>query len=199
MTVGNAAYLKQLLSQIDDAFEIERLINEVGLFSLGRVLNRMGSGKQNIVDVEIALDAQKQLDNKILYGEQKGLTPGTADYRTIRGGHSPRILGDPNFTISSQTVNADGTIEVKFQKLVDPGPPPVWSKSRTSTLAPPTWSDEDILVAGDQVASTPAVQIRSDGTTFHLDTVNGVQWEVIKDSSGNVVSSFPVGAIGPVF
>jgi hypothetical protein len=197
----DAAQLERFLTHIDNPVELQRLINHAGLgtapdaFRLDRVLDKMGSGKKNIADVEAALDAQKKIDNKILFGEQKGTTPGTADFRTIRGGHSPRILTDPNYQILSQTNNPDGTIVAKFQKLVSPGPPQVWSKTKTSTLAPSGWTDNDMLRAGDQVAKTPPVlpPRTSDGATLHRDTINGVQWEVIKDASGNVTSSYPTG------
>ncbi|MGL5941712.1 MAG: EndoU domain-containing protein [Waterburya sp.] len=194
--------LKKLLTHIEDPLELKRLINEAGLkpgpdpdaLRLERVLDKMGSGKKNIPDVESALEAQKKIDNKILLGEQKGTTPGTADFRTIRGAHSPKILTDPNYQIISQTPNSDGTIVAKFKKLISPGPPAEWSKTKTSTLAPSSWSDSDILRAGDQIAKEPPIISRiSDRATLHRGTVNSVQWEVIKDASGKVTSSYPTG------
>ncbi|MEH2064826.1 MAG: DUF4157 domain-containing protein [Nostoc sp.] len=204
----DAAQLERFLTYIDDPLELERLINNAGLkpapdpdaFRLDRVLDKMGPGKKSVADVEAALDAQKKIDSKILVGEQKGTTPGTADFRTIRGAHSPSILSDPNFRIidpappAIPVPNADGTVQVKFQKLVSPGPPEVWSRTKSSTLAPSSWSDSDILRAGDQVAKTPPVLTRArDGATLHQGIINGAQWEVIKDASGNVTSSYPTG------
>jgi hypothetical protein len=193
---SNAAQLDSFLAQIDDAVELERLIKRAGLDGatpdagrLERVLAKMPPGKKAPVDVEKAIDAQNKIDNKILTGElnAKG---------KIIGAHSPRILSHPDFRISppGPTVNADGTLQVKFRKVLNPGPPPVLAPEKGSTLAPRSWSDADILKAGDDIAKTPAVQRRAhDGATLHEGTVNGVDWVVIKDAAGNVTSSFPTG------
>ena len=200
----SVAQLKGFFTRIDDPIELERLINSAGIgatpgpdaLRLERALNSMPAGKQPIPAIEAALEAQKKIDKKILVGEQVGTKAGTADFRTIRGGHSPSILSDPQFTIISRASNADGTTVVKFQKQVAPGPPPILSKTKTSTLAPSSWSDNDILRAGDEVAKEPPVLTRAtDGATLHRKIVNGVQWEVIKDSTGKVTSSYPTGGV----
>jgi len=149
------------------------------------------------IKAEQRLAGAQKIDRKILKGEQVGNTPGTADFRTIRGAHSPSIRNDPSFVITSDVRNADGTSVVKFTKKVADGPPEVRSKPKTSTLTPDSWSDGDILVAGDTVAATPALATRArDGTTLHKDVVEGVEWEVLKDSSGTVTSSYPTGGGG---
>jgi hypothetical protein len=149
-------------------------------------------------DLRKRLLDQKKIDDKILVGEQAApQPPGTVPSgaaREIRGAHSPSILTDPNFRIKSQSVNADGTIEAEFDKLLHPGPPPVFSKKKTSTLAPPSWTDADMLRAGDAVGALPPIQTRiRDRATLHKGTVNGVEWVVVKDASGKVTASFPTG------
>ncbi|MGA9770394.1 MAG: DUF4157 domain-containing protein [Blastocatellia bacterium] len=200
----DAVQLERLLTHIDNPAELERLINSAGLRSgpdavrLDRTLQGMGPGKKSIPDVEAALETQKKIDNKILYGEPKATpppgTPPTGVAREIRGAHSPQILSDPDFNILSKTTNADGTIEVRFNKLLSKGPPPVYSKTKSSsTLAPLSWSDNVILEAGDKVAKSSPVRVAPDGRTLHLQKVDGIEWCVIKDNSGTITSSFPTG------
>lgn len=149
------------------------------------------------IKAEQRLAVSQKIDKKILKGEQVGNLPGTGDFRTIRGAHSPSIRNDPSVQISSDVKNADGTSSVRFTKKVADGPPEVFSKAKTSTLAPDNWSDGDILVAGDKVAATPALATRArDGITLHKDVVDGIEWEVLKDSSGNITSSYPTGGGG---
>ena len=199
----DAAMLDRILTHIPDPAEVERLIKSAGLgpgpdaLRLDRTLQGMGPGTKNIPDVELALEAKKKIDKKILYGEQKtphapGTTPAGAS-RELRGAHSPEILSDPDFDILSKTTNADGTVEVKFRKLLASGPPPVYSKTKSSTLGPPSWADDAILEAGDKVAQSAPTRVAPDGRTLHIQKVNGIEWCVIKDSSGNVTSSFPTG------
>jgi len=201
----SVSQLEGFLTQVDNVTDLERLINLAGLgnppvadpLRLERTLKQMGSGQHTTVDIENALNAQKQIDSKILAGEPKALpTPGlppAGTAREIRGGHSPQIIIDPDYRILSQTANSDGTIEAKFQKLLYAGPPPVYSKTKTSTLAPQSWSDNSIFQAGDAISGTPPVQTAADGRTLHLGKANGIDWAVIKDSSGAITSSFPTG------
>lgn len=202
----DAAQAERLLGRVNNAAELEGLINRAGFGAppspdvtrLERALDQLGSGNHPIAAIEAKLDELIALDSKILEGRTVAPpTPGvppTGAAREIIGAHSPRILTRPDFNIMSQVTNADGTISVKFTKQVSPGPPPVMSSPKRSTLAPASWSDADILRTGDQVANTPAIQTRiRDGATLHRDVVNGVQWEVIKDASGRVTSSYPTG------
>ena len=217
--VGDSARLEQLLQRITNPVELERLINRAALpgsaadpnavTRLERALNQLGPGAHSPADAESALDALKILDGKILQGRTvapvvPGVTP-TGEARRIIGAHSPEILNDPaNFNILSQVTNPDGTITAKFQKLVSPGPPPVYSQPKVSTLAPSSWTSGDILAAGDRVAARPIFRGprtwgSADNATLHMDTVNGVQWAVIKDGGGRVTSSFPTGGQPPPF
>ena len=153
----------------------------------------MGPGRKGIVAVKAALTEQKDLDNKILCGRRKDMSKLTGDGREIVGAHSPRILGDPDFRILSQTVNADGTIQVGFKKLISSALPLVWSKNKSSTLAPLWWLDNQIFWVGEKVAKTAPVFRRArDGSTLHRDTIVGVQWEVILQG-GKMTSSYPTG------
>ncbi len=159
-------------------------------------------GRRLILETAVG---KRAINVKILYGEQpKPHAPGTTPIgqeREIIGAHSPRILTDPNFKVHSQTMNPDGTTSVRFRKILQkasPGPPPVaevLSKTKFSNLAPSSWSDVDIIRAGKKVAKTPPVlgPRATDGATLHRDIVNGVQWEVIKNSSKRITSSFPTG------
>jgi hypothetical protein len=88
--------------------------------------------------------------------------------------------------------NSDGTTTVKLVKEFLDGS---MSKIKKSTLAPDSWSDDKIIDVTNQVANTPpvAISLRGDGSTLHRQIVDGVEWEVIKDASGNVTSSYPTG------
>ena len=213
MTAEQLTQVAKIVRRITNPADLERLLNRAGILGgaadpnaatrLERALDQLGPGAHSPADIERALDALKELDSKILHGRTAApVVPGvapTGEARRIIGAHSPEILGDPvNFNILSQTTNPDGTITAKFTKLVSPGPPPVYSKPKTSTLAPPGWTSGKILAAGDRVAATPAVRGpriwgTADGATLHIGTVNGVEWAVIKDASGRVTSSFPTG------
>jgi hypothetical protein len=214
--VASAEQLEFLLGEIPNVAELERLLGDAGRgfgaseagYMLERVLKKMPAGNKSVAAIEQALADEQKFLNKVLRGEQShpqppGTTPVGAA-REIRGAHSPEILTDPDFRIISQTTNPDGTLNVKFQKVLQPaqpGPPPVaevLSRPKTSTLAPPGWTDADIVRAGDQVANTAPVSTTraSDGATLQLGTVNGVQFAVIKDASGKVTSSFPTGGTG---
>jgi hypothetical protein len=130
---------------------------------------------------------------KILYGEQlpNPNSPGGLSNKLI-GAHSPRIKSRLDFDAEVISNNADGTTTVKLVKEFPDGS---ISKIKKSTLAPDSWSDDKIIDVTNQVASTPPVAIssREDGSTLHRQIVDGVEWEVIKDASGNVTSSYPTG------
>ena len=108
----------------------------------------------------------------------------------VIGGHSAELQTDPNYASEVLSNNSDGTTGVKYIKQFPDGS---LSKIKTSTLAPNSSSNQDILTTTDNVAGTPPVDTSPTGTTMHRDTISGVQWEVIKDPSGNVVSSYPTG------
>ncbi len=170
--------LLRFLKRIHDPTELERLINEAGLqvppdpdaYRLARVLERLGTGRKVIADVEGAIQKQKDFDNKILYGRRAD--PGSD---RIIGAHSPRIVKNPDYQILSLKHNVDGTIKVQLKKLLSSGPPPVWSRPKNSTLAPSGWSDNQIFWAGEMVAKTPPVFVSTaNGIAYHRDTIDGV-------------------------
>jgi hypothetical protein len=131
------------------------------------------------------------MQDKILYGERVPNPRSSNGFSNeIRGGHSPKIKNHPDFAVEIISNNPDGTTKVKFTKQF----PDNASKIKTSTLAPDSWSEQKIIDTTIAVANTPAVITRlSDRSTFHRQTVDGVTWEVIRDSSGNVTSSYPTG------
>lgn len=65
---------------------------------------------------------------------------------------------------------------------------------KKSSLAPDSWSDDKIIDATNQVACTNPLAIRlQDRATLHRQTIDSVDWVVIKDALGNVISSYPTG------
>ena len=133
-----------------------------------------------------------RVEQKILYGERVANpnSPGGMSNEII-GGHSPRIKSDPSYDHEVISHNPDGTTTVKYTKQFPDGQ---LARIKKSTLAPDNWSDQKILDTTNQVANSPSVATRArDGATLHRETIDGVQWEVIKDSSGNVTSSYPTG------
>lgn len=130
---------------------------------------------------------------KILYGERvpSPNSPGGFSNKLI-GAHSPRIKSRPDFDVEVIGKNSDGTTTVKLVKEFPDGS---ISKIKKSTLAPDSWSDDKIMDVTNQVASTPpvAISLRGDGSTLHRQIVDGVEWEIIKDASGNITSSYPTG------
>lgn len=128
---------------------------------------------------------------KILYGERgPSKSPGSASNKLI-GAHSPKIKSHPDFDVEVLSNNPDGTTSVNLIKQFPDGS---FSKKKHSTLASDSWSDDKIIDTTAQVASTPAIATRShDSATLHRQIVDGVEWEVIKDASGNVTSSYPTG------
>ena len=92
---------------------------------------------------------------------------------------------------------------------------PKLSGKKSSTLAPSTMSEDDILIAGDQTAETQATLIRYESTnnipvsgtqisTMHQKIIHNIVWIVLKDNvtytksggsptltGGKVTSSFP--------
>jgi len=43
------------------------------------------------------------------------------------------------------------------------------------------------------VAGKQAYKNNADGSTFHKDIVDGVEWEVVNNNSGEIVASYPTG------
>jgi regulator of protease activity HflC (stomatin/prohibitin superfamily) len=145
--------------------------------------------------------APQALDDKVLYGRTKEPVPAGAtatgkDQRTLVGGHSPQVANHPDYQFNNAVQNPDGTSQGELTANLGNG---VTSKKKGTagnphTLAPKTWSDGDVLKAGDQTANSSAVATRArDGATLHQETINGVKWEVVKDRAGNVTSSYPTG------
>ena len=129
---------------------------------------------------------------KILYGARvpNPHAPGGLSQALI-GAHSPRIKNHPDFVSEVLSHNADGTTTVRLVKRFPDGQ---FSKLKKSTLAPDSWSNEQIIATTQQVGATPAIATRArDGATLHRQRIDGVEWEVIKDVSGDVTSSYPTG------
>ncbi|MFE1748582.1 EndoU domain-containing protein [Coleofasciculus sp. H7-2] len=129
---------------------------------------------------------------KILYRERvpNPNSPVVLSNKLI-GAHSPRIKIRPDFDVEVISNNADSTTTVKLVKQFPDGS---ISKFKKSTLAPDSWSDDKIINVTNQVACTPlATSLRGDSSTLHRQIVDGVEWEVMKDSSGKVTSSYPTG------
>jgi hypothetical protein len=127
-----------------------------------------------------------ELQEKILYGERR-----PPNSNRIVGAHSPKIKTDPDFTVRIINNNSDGTTFVESIKKFPDG---IFSRPKKSTLAPDSWSDDKIIDITNQVANTPPIHTRSsDGVSFHCQTVDEVEWLVIKDSAGNIESSYPTG------
>lgn len=104
-------------------------------------------------------------------------------------------MNHPNYAAEVVSVNADGTVVVRY---ICGFPCGGVSRIKKSTLAPPDWSDAKIIDTTHRVGDTPSRGTRpADGATFHRDVVDGVTWDVIKDPSGNVVSSYPSGGTSP--
>lgn len=126
------------------------------------------------------------MQGKIIDGQEK---PG--EKNKVRGGHSAKILKDKKKYNPQESVrNDDGTASVKFKMKLENGE---WSDLKTSTVAPENWDDGAILAATIEVGKETPTYKREDGSTLHTKKVNGVQWDVIKDSSGNVRASYPTG------
>lgn len=135
---------------------------------------------------ESANQLPSELQEKILYGERR-----PPNSNRIIGAHSPQIKNDPNFTVQIIHNNSDGTTFVESIKQFPDG---TFSRPKKSTLAPDSWSDAKIIDVTNQVANTPTIHTRSaDGVTFHRETVDGVEWLVIKDAAGRIESSYPKG------
>ena len=141
-----------------------------------------------------------QLYNKIMWGEPRqptpaGSVPAGKDQRTLRGAHSPNINGHPDYQVTPKSVASDGSQVVSVKKkLYDDGAGnEVWSKPKKTTLAPAGWTHGDMVDATAATAATPPYQTHADGRTNHQHTHDGVNWVVVKDPSGNIISSFPRG------
>jgi hypothetical protein len=129
---------------------------------------------------------------KILYGTRLPHlhSPGSWS-QVLIGAHSPKIKSHPDFVAEVLSHNPDGTTTVRLVKRF---PDDQLSKLKKSTLAPDSWSDEKVIAVTQQVGDTPAIATRvRDGATLHRQRVDGVEWEVIKDVSGDVTSAYPTG------
>ena len=129
---------------------------------------------------------------KILLGERvpNPASPGGMSNRII-GGHSPDLKTAPDVAHEVISNNSDGTTSVKFLRQFPDGR---LSQIKSSTLAPDSWSNTDIMDAVTNTEKSPSVDTRArDGATLHRQTVNGVEWEVVKDASGTVTSAYPTG------
>ena len=134
------------------------------------------------------------IESKILFGAKR---PGTNEFV---GGHSPDVLNSPNYTMTNRTINPDGTVSVKdFKAMIERKDGTIgFSKSKSPnihTIAPPSWSNADVLAAGRKAAQAPGVVLRdSNGvvTTSHVTHFKGVEWQVLKEN-GKITSSFPTG------
>jgi len=215
--VGDATRLEKIVNGVADNSQIENLLAKAGSGDVGgavrteRAIENLGPGAHATEDIEQEILHLSEFDEKVLHGETKLPTdPGVkpvGNQRAIRGGHSSDILENPNYEIMTPTRNADGswptnddgTLSVKFKvKLYDdPSGVPaenVWSKPKKSTLAPESWSNHRIIAAGDEVGSTSPLATRArDSATLHQGSIDGVSWEVLKDSSGRTISSYPTG------
>lgn len=140
-----------------------------------------------------------KIDSKILFGASK---PGT---NNIIGGHSPDVLNSPHYQMSHDktVVNPDGTISVKDFKMMIVRKDGTWGWSKgkspnTHTIAPPSWTNADILRAGHTTAAAPGTLLgQSNGVTrlLHTKVIDGVEWQVITEN-GVITSSFPTGGNG---
>jgi len=160
------------------------------------------------------------IQDKVIYGRQKeiptvaGAAP-TGDEREVVGGHSAKILSDPRYefvdnannviTDPAKNIapNTDGTYTVKFRKNIGFTNPDVTkpnfqgrkNKGKPSTLAPMSWTDGDILNAGENVAQF-GVTDASSGQTFKYGNYKGVNWAVVLED-GALTASYPVGPTPP--
>ena len=146
------------------------------------------------------------LREKVLQGEPR---PGKP--REVRGAHSPTILENPKeYQVISNEPNPNGTLSVKFKKwVVTPeAPAGAWSKPKSSTLAPPSWSEADIDFATRVTVARGKhikTEVREGKTVTFLRAqvvqgedeipANGskpIEWEVIVEENV-ITSSYPTG------
>jgi len=129
---------------------------------------------------------------KLLFGERVPNPNASGGMSNeIIGGHSPRIMTSPDYAFEVIAHNPDGTTQVKFVRNLPDGN---LSRIKKSTLAPESWADKKIIETTHAVADSPPVATRArDGATLHRQEVDGVQWEVVRDRSGVITSSYPTG------
>lgn len=125
------------------------------------------------------------MENKILYGARK------PDSNRLIGAHSPKVSNsNPNYAVEILETNPNGTQNVKLVKQYPDGNV---SNIKKTTLYPEGWSDANIIDATKKVGNeAPQVSRISDRATFHKQTVDGVEIEVIKNGN-DVTSSYPTG------
>ena len=133
-----------------------------------------------------------KMRDKILDGEVKPPKPPKTKPDLI-GGHSPKVLNSGDYKYSEVIQNADGTFTVK--KLSKKLPDGTWTKGKKNptTIPPRHWSDDKIIETTESVSGKQAYKNSADGSTFHKDIVDGVEWEVVKNNSGEIVASYPTG------
>lgn len=156
-------------------------------------MERQGSGGKEPPGVpEGTTSISPETTQKILYGARVPHLSSPGGWSLVLiGAHSPKIKNHPDFVTEVLSHNADGTTTVRLVKRFPEGQ---LSKLKKSTLAPDSWSDAQIIMVTHQVGDTPAVATRvRDGAMLHRQRVEGIAWEVIKDVSGNVTSSYPTG------
>ena len=151
-----------------------------------------GAKKQRLRAEKSTLSLNPDLKDKILYGKIKPpKLPKTKS--ELIGGHSPKVLDNPNYRYKDVVENADGTVTVsKLSKKLHDGS---WTKGKKAktTIPPKSWSDEKIIDATESVANKPPYQKTSYGKTSHKGNVDGIEWEVVKNANGEIVASYPTG------
>ena len=161
----------------------EKLDGKVGA-DFDKVMDQLDilEGASNLV-----ANISDDMGQKILYGARKA-----EGKNALIGGHSAKLLDNPNVASEILRSNPDGTKFVQFTTQFADGS---LSKLKKSTLFPESWTDDAILQAVKQVGETPSIGKRvSDGVTLHRGFVNGVQVEVMKVGDA-VTSGYPTGGV----
>jgi hypothetical protein len=107
----------------------------------------------------------------------------------LAGAHSRNIIGDPNYqVVHLPPNNANGTENYNVRKKK---PDNTWTPAKQSTLPPNGWDDDDFMRATVQTASAPIAAHQPKNRTLHRAVIDGVNWEVVKNAAGKVISSYP--------
>jgi hypothetical protein len=128
--------------------------------------------------------------SKILYG---AVAPHSATW--LVGGHSADILNHPaEYRIIDKVVYPNGVVVVRFRKNLAPaGAQPVWSGEKKSSLAPASWTSDDIALATTAIAQP--VHLHSTdpktGDKDYFGRYRGIPWKVVTDQDGNLKASYP--------
>lgn len=127
--------------------------------------------------------------NKILHGRMKG-------HDKVVGVHFASMLNTSDFRILSQQTNSNGTIDVEFKWWNGQ----VWTKPKSSTLAPRNWTEDDIKnVTNETAHPQQAVLVTSTKFTSYLKIVSlkgsgDILWRVVANDNNNIIASYPLGA-----